>query len=216
MKDKHPLLITSFILSVVSLVLTCVIYSSLPAEIAIHFGLSGEANGFGPRIIIFFTGLLPFFLLGLFIIVPRIDPRKQSYKQHDKVYQLFIFLTLLILFFVHWSIILIAFDIPIAINKFIPVIIGLLFIIMGNYMPRIRSNYTLGIRTPWALENTDNWRITQRTGGYCFIVAGLLFLLGIFFSATIQGILFGISIAVILIVPTLVSYINFKKNISNK
>ena len=51
--------------------------------------------------------------------------------------------------------------------------IGAFFIGMGNYLPRVRQNYTLGIKTPWALDDPDNWRRTHRFGGACFMVVGV-------------------------------------------
>ena len=47
---------------------------------------------------------------------------------------------------------------------------------LGNYLPRVRQNYTFGIKTPWALEDAENWRRTQRFGGVCFMVCGLAFI----------------------------------------
>ena len=51
--------------------------------------------------------------------------------------------------------------------------VGAFFIGMGNYLPRVRQNYTLGIKTPWALDDPDNWRRTHRFGGACFMVVGV-------------------------------------------
>lgn len=51
--------------------------------------------------------------------------------------------------------------------------IGVLFIVMGNYLPQVKQNYTFGCRTPWALHDAHNWQRTQRMGGFTFIVLGV-------------------------------------------
>jgi uncharacterized membrane protein len=50
--------------------------------------------------------------------------------------------------------------------------IGVLFMVLGNYLPRIRSNWWMGIRTPWTLESETVWRETHRLGGRTFVVSG--------------------------------------------
>lgn len=60
-----------------------------------------------------------------------------------------------------------------SVNVLISGAVGLLFIGVGNYLPRVKQNYTLGIKTPWALADPENWRRTQRFGGACFMVLGV-------------------------------------------
>ena len=59
------------------------------------------------------------------------------------------------------------------VNVLISGVVGLLFIGVGNYLPRVKQNYTLGIKTPWGLADPENWRRTQRFGGACFMVLGI-------------------------------------------
>lgn len=63
---------------------------------------------------------------------------------------------------------------------------GVLFIFLGNYMPRIKQNYMFGCKTPWALNNEHNWNRTQRMGGIVFVVMGAA-LIAISLLATILG-----------------------------
>ena len=66
-----------------------------------------------------------------------------------------------------------ALDVPMAITLGL----GFLFAVMGNLMPKIRQNYFIGIKTPWALEDEDNWRRTHRMAGRLWFAAGLLMML---------------------------------------
>ena len=49
---------------------------------------------------------------------------------------------------------------------------GVLFLVMGNYLPKIRQNRTLGIKVKWALENEENWNATHRFAGRVWVSAG--------------------------------------------
>jgi len=60
-----------------------------------------------------------------------------------------------------------------------------LFVVIGNYMGTIRSNFFFGIKTPWTLSSDEVWRKTHRLGGALFILAGLSFI----GAAFIRGIL---------------------------
>ena len=60
-----------------------------------------------------------------------------------------------------------------SVNVLISGVVGLLFIGVGSYLPRVKQNYTLGIKTPRALADPENWRRTQRFGGACFMVLGI-------------------------------------------
>ena len=55
-------------------------------------------------------------------------------------------------------------------------LVGLLFIIIGNYMPKFRQTYTMGVKTPWALADEENWNHTHRFGGRLWMAAGVVFL----------------------------------------
>lgn len=59
---------------------------------------------------------------------------------------------------------------------FIMVLIGLLFIFLGNILPKVPKNFFIGIRTPWTIASEDVWNRTHRLGGWCFVLAGLLML----------------------------------------
>lgn len=62
---------------------------------------------------------------------------------------------------------------------------GVLFILLGNYMPRIKQNYTFGCKTPWALNDEHNWNRTQRMGGIVFVVIGVAMLVTMLFASAL-------------------------------
>ena len=121
-------------------------------------------------------GVLPLALLAMFCVVPRIDPKGEAYRTSGKFYQGFVIAFILFMCAISWLGELTVWDVVPAVgsvNVLISGAIGLLFIGVGNYLPRVKQNYTLGIKTPWALADPENWRRTQRFGGACFMVLGI-------------------------------------------
>ena len=117
--------------------------------------------------------------LAVFYVVPRIDPKGEAYRTSGKFYQGFVIAFTLFMCAVSWLGELTVWGVVPAVgtvNLLISGAIGLLFIGMGNYLPRVKQNYTLGIKTPWAFADPENWRRTQRFGGACFMVLGIGFI----------------------------------------
>ena len=156
---------------------------SLPAQIPTHWGASGTVDGWGPSWMASALGALPLVLLALFYVVPRIDPKGEAYRTSGKFYQGFVIAFTVLMCAISWMGELTVWGVVPAsgtVNLLISGAVGLLFIGMGNYLPRVKQNYTLGIKTPWALADPENWRRTQRFGGACFMVLGFgLIVMGI-------------------------------------
>ena len=174
-------------LCVVNVAAHLLVMPSLPAQIPTHWGASGAVNGWGPSWMASVLGALPLVFLAVFYAVPRIDPKGEAYRTSGKFYQGFVIAFTLLMCAISWMGELTVWGVvPAAgtVNLLISGAIGLLFIGMGNYLPRVKQNYTLGIKTPWALADSENWRRTQRFGGACFMVLGIgLIVMGVAGSA---------------------------------
>lgn len=163
------------VLCVANVAAHLLVMSSLPAQIPTHWGASGAVNGWGPSWMASALGALPLVLLAFFYVVPRIDPKGEAYRTSGKFYQGFVIAFTLFMCAISWLGELTVWGVVPAVgsvNVLISGAIGLLFIGVGNYLPRVKQNYTLGIKTPWALADPENWRRTQRFGGACFMVLG--------------------------------------------
>ncbi|MGL4363430.1 MAG: SdpI family protein [Cellulosilyticaceae bacterium] len=212
MKNKQPLLLASLVLSILSFIATCFIYTSLPSEIPIHFNISGEIDNYGPRITALLLGAMPFLFLVLFYVIPKFDPKKKAYSLHQKAYCVLYFGLTLLLISMHWASLLISLNINLSISIIVPCLIGVFFIAIGNFLPQVRQNYTLGIRLPWSLENEHNWRYTHRVGGYSFIFSGILFIVSTFFPYSVQTIICIFAIIIMLLIPAIASFLYYKKH----
>ena len=149
---------------------------SLPAQIPTHWGANGAVDGWGPSWMASALGALPLVFLVVFYVVPRIDPKGEAYRKSGKFYQGFVIVFTLLMCAISWLSELTVWGmVPTtgAVNLLVSGSIGMLFIGIGNYLPRVKQNYTLGVKTPWALADPENWRRTQRFGGACFMVLGV-------------------------------------------
>lgn len=166
-------------LCLVSLIAHLALFPALPEVVPTHFGVSGEVDGWSDKRMALLLDALPLVLLGLFWLVPRIDPRGEAYAKSGRVYQGFVTLFTLFMIAMTWRTEAAALGwLPSerAVGLAVPVFVGVMLLALGNYLPRVRQNYTFGIKTPWALADAENWRRTQRFGGVCFMVCGLAFI----------------------------------------
>lgn len=164
------------VLCVVNVAAHLLVMPSLPAQIPTHWGANGAINGWGPSWMASVIGVLPLVFLAVFYVLPRIDPKGEAYRKSGKFYRGFVIVFTLLMCAISWLSELTVWGmVPTtgAVNLLVSCSIGLLFIGMGNYLPRVKQNYTLGIKTPWALADPENWRRTQRFGGACFMVLGI-------------------------------------------
>jgi uncharacterized membrane protein len=180
---------------------------SLPEQVASHWGLSGEPDGWSSKETLVF--LLPLFGVGIALLlafVPRIDPRRASYELHGGTYWLLANAAVIVLSAVHVAILGFNLGWPISINQVTGIAVGGLFILIGNLMTRMRPNWFMGIRTPWTLSSDTVWRKTHRVGGYAFVLAGLLLVaMGFVRPAWFAGVLIAAAIVAAL-VPVVYSY----------
>ena len=203
--------ITIILISFLSLLATYILYPDLPDEIAFHWNLAGEVDRFEKKWFVFITALLPLVLYGFMLILPKIDPRKDSYEKHKKTFKIVIVSILLFLFAIHWFTMAFALGYEVDIPFLIKICLAILFIILGVYMPKIEHNYTFGIRTPWTLANEECWKKTHKFGGYAFIITGvLLAILVPFKHAIVFPVVIG-SIILLIITVIVYSYIAFKR-----
>ncbi|MCD7819469.1 MAG: SdpI family protein [Lachnospiraceae bacterium] len=154
-------------------------WDSLPELMATNFGLSGEANGWSSRYFAVFG--LPCVILALHflcVISTRLDPRR---KEIDSKMLLLVFWICLA---VSWicAVVIYANALGIALNTpaVMEIFCGVLFIALGNYLPKCRQNYTVGVKLPWTLNDTENWNKTNRLAGWLFVLAGFLWITAVF------------------------------------
>lgn len=167
----------------VSFALGAVLYSEMPEKMATHWGMNGEVDGYMMKSFgLFFMPSLSIFLLGLFLLIPEIDPMKANIEKFRKYYDGFIIFLLLFLLYVHGLIL--AWNLGIEFNMTLAILpaMGLLFYYLGVLMENAKRNWSIGIRTPWTLSSDNVWGKTHKLGAKLYRAAGIIAMLGIFFE----------------------------------
>lgn len=148
-------------------------WNTYPDRVPVHWNLAGEVDRYGSKYEIWILVLLPVFTYFIFWLIPKIDPKKRIEEMGNKYEQLKFFMvaitSILAIYFLY------AVDKGKMVDtEFMFVIIGFIFIILGNYLPAIKPNYFVGVRTPWTLENNEVWRLTHRIAGKLFVGLGII------------------------------------------
>ena len=172
MKYKKLLLPSVIFLFLILMVLS--VYSKLPEKMPIHWGLDGEPNGYATRL----AGILilPLIMVGVNVIVQF--SLESASKTNLKLEKLMLWL-LPILSVTFQSLTLsqaLGYHLDIALITMVTV--GIIFILLGNYIPKTSQNRVAGFRFPMTLSNPDNWQKTNRLGGMMLVISGIIMILG--------------------------------------
>ncbi|BDG43284.1 SdpI family protein [Saccharococcus caldoxylosilyticus] len=201
-----------FLLIIISAGFSLWAYPQLPEKVPIHWNFSGEVDGYSSKLFaVFATPVLMMLIYGILMGVPKIDPRKDNFQKFEGVYRIFVNVTLTFFGAGHLSIIFSGLGYHVNIDWIANIGLGLLFIILGNYMPKIKANYFIGIRTPWTMANETVWARTHRFGGKVFFIGGIIIIVSAFAPSSIRAVLLIASIVCIAIVPMVYSYAVYKK-----
>lgn len=213
MRNKKSVII-SLILLLIPILMGLIFYDKLPEMLPTNFDLSGEVRSYESKTkALFIMPLIMIIVQGFLIFMLNKDPRKRF--QSEKLYSISLFIIPVMEILISSITIMYSFNNGINIARILSIFIALMYIIMGNFLPKAKRNYTMGIRTPWTLDNDEVWDKTHRLGGYTFVAGGILLLLTSIFLKSDNNIIFFILIFVPTIIPVVYSYIIFN-NISKE
>lgn len=205
--SKKTIIITSIII-LLPIVFGLVLWGQLPEPMPTHFGVDGQADGWSSKSFAVFG--LPLILLGvhlLCILATAMDPKSKNYS--EKLFTLIVWLLPIISVMVEGMIYAYALGYTMNMTKYVMIFISVIFIILGNYLPKCRHNYTLGVKLPWTLADENNWNATHRVAGYVWMLGGLVLLINAFFF---NAYVFLAIILIMVLIPTVYSYMYYRKN----
>ena len=185
----------------------------LPERVASHWNVHGVVDGTTSRIwLVAMMPILALALAGILTIAPKIDPKRRNFPLHASAYWVVANAVLFFLALVH--VFLVGFNLgwPIDLQAVMMPGLGILFIVIGNVLTRVRPNWIFGIRTPWTLSSEVSWRETHRIGGYGFVAVGVAVVVTALVNppAAIYVMLVGLGIATLLAVVW--SYVSWKRD----
>ena len=207
MIKKHikTIIITS-ILILAPMLVGIILWDKLPAQVPTHFGVNNQPDSYSSKAFAVFG--IPFLMLALHIVcvfATKLDPKMKGIN--DKVFTLVLYIIPAV------SLLICAVIYPVALGKEIRVgliailFMGLIFTVTGNYLPKCKPSYTVGIKLPWTLEDSENWNKTHALAGKLWFAGGLIIIATSFLESPV--IFFTITAALVL-VPTVYSFTLYK------
>ena len=173
LKDNKKTLIITSILTILPILIGVFFWNRLPDVMATHFGANNEANGFTSKAFAVFG--LPLILLAaewFGALVTSHDPKKQNIS--PKMFTFVLWIVPVVSLIGAATIYPYNLGYQIDITFIAELLLGVIFIVVGNYLPKARQNYTIGIKIPWTLANEENWNRTHRLAGYLWVIGGIL------------------------------------------
>ena len=176
LKANRNTLIIASIVTILPVLIGIICWNRLPDVTATHFGMNNEANGFSNKAFAVFG--IPAILLAVLwfgAFVTSHDPKRQNIS--PKMFSLVVWIAPVTSLVVAAILYPVNLGYALDITYFVELLSGVMFIIIGTYLPKARQNYTIGIRVPWTLANEENWTRTHRLAGTLWIICGILMII---------------------------------------
>lgn len=198
------------LLNIIPFIIGIIFYNQLPNTLAIHFNSNNLADGFTTKPLALFG--FPAFLVLVYLFTAWItlnDPRKQNI---NKKVLTFLLLIIPIMNIIGCSIIISynlghSFDTSMLMS----ILLSFIFIILGNYFPKTKINASFGIKTPWTLNDSNNWDKTHHFAAYLWIIGGIILLISSFIFPQYSTVIILVIAVTISIIPVIYSYYLTKK-----
>jgi uncharacterized membrane protein len=174
--SRHTLINLFLILA--AFAFAAAMYNSLPESVPTHWTEHGIVDGYTPKPWGVF--MLPLTMVGMylvFLILPAVSPRGFRISRFIRVYWIICTVTLVFLFVTTVFALLMARGTPVPLNRIMTAGIGLLIIVIGNFLGKVTKNFFVGIRTPWTLASDEVWLRTHRFAGLSFVIGGFVVLI---------------------------------------
>ena len=208
-KRLSKLTIITTVLTLLPMILGAVLYDRLPDVVTTHWGFNNEPNGWSPKWVACFG--IPAFMAAMNLIVCIATEGESKLNGTSKVVinicrwivpVLSIILVPMMLFY--------ELGYKMDVEKIVCTIMGVLFVVLGNYLPKCRQNYYVGIKIPWTLKSEENWNKTHRFGGFVFMICGVLILVSAWAGISWMTV---VALFAMIIIPMVYSYILHRRGI---
>lgn len=208
-KINKEFLMTALVIAL-PMVIGVIFWNQLPEKIPTHFGIDGQADGYSSKLFTLFA--FPALFL-LFQIICLASFEKESVKVNipAKMRRFYTWLIPVLSLIIQGSIYANALGFIKSGPTLVTIFLAIVFIVIGNYLPKIQRNATVGIRIPWTLSDDKNWYKTHRMAGKLWVIGGLIILLESFIQVALPYVM-GVVIAVMIVGPIVYSFILSRKN----
>ena len=207
-KNLNILIITSIVI-LLPVLAGVVLWDTLPEQIPTHWNAAGEIDGWSSKAFAIFG--LPLMMLAmhwLCVLGTAADPKKANHS--NKLIHLVLWIIPIISVVLFALTYVAALGTEVRMEMVMPLLVGFVLTVVGNYLPKCKQSYTIGIKIPWTLHSEENWNRTHRFAGRLWLVCGL----GIMLTAFVGGFWFFLPIVLVMVLaPTVYSYLLHRKGI---
>lgn len=202
-------IISLIVCILIVIIFNALFYNKMPAELPTHWNFQGQVDKYSSKFdaMVMTPGFLTIMNLFLCFMLDN-DPKNE--RQNNFLMIIGKISMPIIMFVVYIITVLSGLGREVNTSVIISLLMGILFIAIGNYMPKVKRNYTMGIKLPWTLNSDENWRRTHRLGGICFIIVGFSLILSVFLKSEI---VFLVPLFLGAIIPAVYSYYLYTKGI---
>lgn len=201
-------------LMLLSFIITGISFAFLNDTIPNHFGIDGQPDQYGSKYFILIFPLIMTLIGIAMLLVSKYGKVSENYQKYMLLTGVIIevIFNILLVMFIVFALSYVEDATAFDISKIMLPLLGLMFIIMGNFMPKIEKNRTLGVKTGWSMYNETTWQKTHRFAGFAGIIVGILcIILSLFFKEMINFIILMSLVFIFVISTTIASYIYYKE-----
>lgn len=204
-KNKGKLILTSIVI-LLPILVGLILWNVLPDKVPTHWNAEGVVDGWSGKGFAVFV--LPLFLMAVHwicLLASGADPKNQNYS--EKLLQIVFWICPIISVLGGILIYGTALGMEFKVDKIVLVLVGIMFLVVGNYLPKCKQNYTMGIKIPWTLNDEENWNKTHRLGGKLWVICGFVIMLCMLVPANVMIVIFIIILFTAILIPTIYSYL---------
>ena len=208
-KYRKTLIITS-IIALLPVLAGIILWDRLPEQLPMHFNAAGEVDGWAAKPLAV-LGMPAFFVAVQWLCAMgslKMDPKARNLN--DKMMGLVLWFIPVLSVMMHALVYCTALGMEMNVQVVIPLVMGLLFVVIGNWLPKCKQTYTLGIKLPWTLDDEDNWNRTHRFAGPVWVACGVVVIAGSLIGGAFLWVMLAALVAMIA-APVVYSYLLFKK-----
>ncbi len=175
--NRRPLILFSAAVVAVMLIISAVAWVQLPpdAQVPVHWGPDGQPDGYADKTVgLLLLPVITGLVAALMAIIPSIEPRRANLERSWKPYLATWIGVVLLMAGLHVLAVAAALGSTLDMTRIVFIGAGVLFLVIGNFLPKARQNFLMGVRTPWTLTSERSWTATHRLGGRLFVLLGLV------------------------------------------
>ena len=199
--------VASSLILLIPVIVGLLLWEQLPDTVPFHWNIQGEVDGWTSKTIAVFA--MPAIMFAMQIVclfACTADPKYKNYNHKMMKFVLWICPGIgLILSTMVYSA---ALGREIPVEVIMPLLVGIMFMVIGNWLPKCKQTYTMGIKLPWTLASEKNWNATHRFGGKVWFFGGIVSIASALFS---NFWILMITILLMVILPTVYSYCYYVK-----